>query len=205
MMDDTYRTIEGVAEGLYKEKGSKFISLAYPVVSQEQVKEHLTNLRKQLHDARHQCYSYIIGHDGDQWRLNDDGEPSGTAGRPIHGQILSHNLTNVLVVVVRYFGGTKLGVSGLTNAYKEAANDALSNASIVTRTRTQTYRVSFSYADTNNVMRIINDEQITISNQQFDSESHLILQFRLSREQSIIDRIERISSVTLQRISKPTT
>ena len=121
---DTYKTIDSPAEGIYKEKGSKFLAKAYPVRTEEQVKAIVEQLKEEYYDARHHCYAYILGPKGDKWRANDDGEPSGTAGKPIHGQLLSFNLTNVLVVVIRYFGGTKLGESGLINAYKTATHDA---------------------------------------------------------------------------------
>lgn len=124
-MEDLYKTIAAPAEGLYKEKGSKFISLAYPVQSEGQIKEIVAELKDKFYDARHHCYAWMLGADKKNFRANDDGEPSSTAGRPILGQIQSNDLTNILIVVIRYFGGTKLGVSGLINAYREAAADAL--------------------------------------------------------------------------------
>ena len=131
--EDTYRTIEGTSTGIYREKGSKFIAIARPVCTEDEIKSIVEDLRKEYYDARHHCYAYILGAKGEKWRVNDDGEPSGTAGKPIHGQLLSFNVTNVLVVVVRYFGGTKLGVSGLINAYKSATQDALQNATVITK------------------------------------------------------------------------
>ena len=131
MLDDTYKTIASTSEGIYKEKGSKFLAFAIPVVSEAEIKEHIDKIKKEYYDARHHCYAYILGADKATYRINDDGEPSGTAGRPIHGQLLSKDLTNTLVVVVRYFGGIKLGVSGLITAYKAATKDALDNAVVI--------------------------------------------------------------------------
>lgn len=128
---DSYLSIAAPSEGLYKEKGSKFMAFAYPVEEEEQAKEIIADLKKEYFDARHHCYAYRIGHTGDQWRMNDDGEPSSTAGRPIFGQLLSNELSDILVVVVRYFGGIKLGVPGLIRAYKSATADAIANAEIV--------------------------------------------------------------------------
>ncbi|MDX9797522.1 MAG: YigZ family protein, partial [Bacteroidales bacterium] len=141
MFDDTYLTIEDRAEGVYKEKGSKFISLAFPITTQEEIKEIVKDIKKEYFDAHHHCYAYILGHDKSVFRMNDDGEPSSTAGKPIYGQLLSRDLTNVLVVVVRYFGGTKLGVSGLIQAYKQASIDVLDNAKIIERTIDEVYGV----------------------------------------------------------------
>ena len=191
---DTYLTISSNAEGLYKEKGSKFIALAFHVSTEEEVKEILQNLRKDYHDARHHCYSYIIGFKGETWRANDDGEPSSTAGKPIHGQIVSRNLTNVLVVVIRYFGGTKLGVSGLINAYKTAASDALDHADIIEKTVNDIYKVSFAYTTMNEVMRLIKDEELTIIEQQFDNNCSITLGVRQAKTSTMLDRIEKIDS-----------
>ena len=157
MFDDTYRTITAPAEGLYKEKGSKFLAFAHPVATVEEVKVVLDELRKTYFDARHHCYAYILGPRKDAYRVNDDGEPSGTGGRPIHGQLLSADLTNTLVVVVRYFGGVLLGASGLANAYKTAARDAIAHATIVERTIDIRYRLAFEYALMNDVMRVLKD------------------------------------------------
>lgn len=154
---DTYKTIEQPAEGLYKDKGSKFIALAFPVSGEDEIKDRIAQIRKQYYDARHHCYAWALDQSREAHRMNDDGEPSGTAGKPIFGQILSHDITNVLIVVVRYFGGTKLGVRGLINAYKGAAQDALNNASIVTRVIHDHFKVCFDYPAMNDVMKIIKD------------------------------------------------
>lgn len=194
LFDDTYQTISSKAEGLYKEKGSKFIALAFPVSSEEEVKEILTSLRKEYHDARHHCYSYIIGFKGEHWRANDDGEPSGTAGRPIHGQILSKNLTNTLIVVVRYFGGTKLGVSGLINAYKTAAADALEHANVVVNTIKDIYKITFDYLAMNDIMKLVKEENLNLMEQNFDSSCFITIGIRQSRTESVLGKIEKIDS-----------
>ncbi|GAP44586.1 putative translation regulator [Lentimicrobium saccharophilum] len=180
LFDDTYKTINGPSSGLYKEKGSKFIALARPVDSEAAVKTEIESIRKEFYDARHHCFAYVLGSDKAAWRVNDDGEPSGTAGRPIHGQIQSFDLTNILVVVVRYFGGTKLGVSGLINAYRSATHEALNQARIVEKTVNEIYRLKFNYANMNDVMRIVKEENIHIIDNQFDMECSLTYRVRRS-------------------------
>ncbi len=160
MFDDTYKTIKEQSEGNYKDKGSKFIAIALPVVNENEVKQHLLEIRKKYYDARHHCYAYAIGPTRDAFRINDDGEPSGTAGKPIYGQILSHELTNILIVVIRYFGGVKLGVRGLINAYKAASQDALSNNTIVEKMIKEIYEISFEYPLMNDVMKILKDHNL---------------------------------------------
>ena len=155
--NDTFRSLEAPSEGLYKEKGSKFLAFAYPVASEEEIKRHLERIRKEYYDARHHCYAYRLGLAGDVWRMNDDGEPSSTAGRPIFGQIQSVGLSDILIVVVRYFGGIKLGVPGLINAYRSAAADAISNGRIVEKTATELFSVTFDYAGMDRVMRVLKD------------------------------------------------
>ena len=154
---DEYRSIAAPAEGLYKESGSRFIALAYPVESEQSVKDIVSGLRKEYHDARHHCYAYRLGYDGTVFRSSDDGEPSGTAGRPILGQIDSAGLSDILVVVVRYFGGVKLGVPGLIRAYKSATADALANATVVEKTAGTLYRISFDYLSMNAVQKVLKD------------------------------------------------
>ena len=192
---DTYQTIEAPAEGMYKEKGSKFIAKAYPVKSDEQVKEILEQIKDDFHDARHHCYAYILGPTGNRWRANDDGEPSGTAGKPIHGQLLSFNLTNTLVVVIRYFGGTRLGVSGLINAYKTATHDALSNARIITRTVDAIYTVTFGYAMMNEAMRLVKELNLQIVEQHFDNTCTVKLRVRRSLESEFLSRCSKIEGL----------
>ncbi len=201
MFDDTYRTIAAPAEGLYKEKGSKFLAFAYPVRTNDEVKAYLDALRKQYFDARHHCYAYILGANKDAWRANDDGEPSGTGGRPIHGQLLSADLTDTLIVVVRYFGGILLGASGLANAYKTAARDAIDHAEIVERTIDVRYRLRFEYALMNDVMRIIKDFDLKPENQQFDLDCTLDLSVRQSLSVRLYDAIVNLRAVTIEVLS----
>jgi uncharacterized YigZ family protein len=168
MFEDTYKTIITTTEGLFKDRGSRFISFAIPVETEEEIKKHISELKKKHHDACHHCYAYQLGYDKSAYRANDDGEPSGTAGKPIFGQIQSKDLTNVLVVVVRYFGGTLLGVSGLINAYKTAAKEALDCANILTKTVNDVYEITFDYLVMNDVMKIIKDYKLEILKQDFE-------------------------------------
>lgn len=164
-MTDTYNTIEHPNEPtLFKEKGSKFWGYAYPISSEEEVKPHIESLRKLHHKSRHVCYAYKLGFNNDRYRANDDGEPSNSAGQPILGQINSFELTNILVVVVRYFGGTKLGVGGLIQAYRTGAKEAIEATQIIEKEITTTLRLTFEYKDMNNIMRIINQNNLTPNN-----------------------------------------
>ena len=199
---DTYLTIESKGEGLYKEKGSKFIALAYPVTTEEEIKPILANLRKEYHDARHYCYAYQLGADKKKFRANDDGEPTNSAGQPILGQIKSNNLTNVVVIVIRYFGGKLLGVSGLINAYKTAAADALSNTKIITKTIRDLYELTFAYTIINNVMRLIEEEKLTIVKQTFEADCTIRIGVRLSKSEAIKKRIEKSPEVTIKYIGR---
>lgn len=167
-MAEKYFTIDKSVETIYKEKGSKFLSFLYPVTSVDEVKEYLTQLKKKYYDATHHCYAYIIGYDKETFRMNDDGEPSSTAGKPIYGQLQSNDLTNVLLVVVRYFGGTKLGVSGLIKAYKESSAECIALAQIVERQVKNKYNIYFAYEDMNVVMNILKQNNAEQKNQIFD-------------------------------------
>ncbi len=200
MFDDTYRTLAAPAEGLYKEKGSKFLAFAYPVCTTDEVKAHLDELRKQYFDARHHCYAYILGPNKDAYRANDDGEPSGTGGRPIHGQLLSADLTDTLIVVVRYFGGILLGASGLANAYKTAARDAIDHAQIVERTIDVRYRLNFEYALMNDVMRILKDFELKPENQHFDLDCSLEVSVRQSMSVRLYDAVANLRAVRIEAI-----
>ncbi len=200
MFDDTYRTLAAPAEGLYKEKGSKFLAFAYPVRTTDEVKAHLDELRKQYFDARHHCYAYILGPNKDAYRANDDGEPSGTGGRPIHGQLLSADLTDTLIVVVRYFGGILLGASGLANAYKTAARDAIDHAQIVERTIDVRYRLNFEYALMNDVMRILKDFELKPENQHFDLDCSLEVSVRQSMSVRLYDAVANLRAVRIEAI-----
>lgn len=199
---DTYLTIKGKGEGLYKEKGSKFIALAYPVITEDEIKIILANLRKEYHDARHYCYAYQLGADKKKFRANDDGEPVNSAGQPILGQIKSNNLTNVVVIVIRYFGGKLLGVSGLINAYRTAAADALSDTKIITKTIRDLYELTFAYTIINDVMRLIEEEKLTIVKQTFEADCTIRIGVRLSKSEAIKKRIEKSPEVTIQYIGR---
>ena len=200
MFEDTYRTIAAPSEGLYKEKGSKFLAFAYPVRTQEEIKERLEALRKQYFDARHHCYAYILGPRKDAYRANDDGEPSGTGGRPIHGQLLSFDLTDTLVVVVRYFGGILLGASGLANAYKAAARDALEQATILEKTIDISYRVHFEYPLMNDVMRLLKEYGLTPRNQRFELDCDLDFSVRQSQSNAVYDAFLKLRGVSITTI-----
>lgn len=178
---DTYKSIAAPSKGLYKDLGSKFLAFAYPVETEEEVKTIVSGLKKEYFDARHHCYAYRLGRDGGQWRANDDGEPSSTAGRPILGQLLSNELSDILVVVVRYFGGTKLGVPGLIKAYKSATQDAIANGQIIEKISTELLTVEFDYLQMNDVMKVFKDLNITPLQQQFDLSCKISARVRLGQ------------------------
>ncbi|MDH3381797.1 MAG: YigZ family protein [Flavobacteriaceae bacterium] len=178
---DFYKTISNPSEGLiYKEKGSKFLGFAFPISDEEDVKLHLTTLKKQHHSARHWCYAWQISVENPQYRVNDDGEPHNSAGQPIYGQIQSFNLTNILVVVVRYFGGTKLGVGGLISAYKTAAQYAIEASEIVDKLIEINFKIIIDYQNLNKIMRFIKEHQLNIIGQNMDIDCELILSIRKS-------------------------
>ena len=197
-MEDKYLTINAPSEGLYKEKGSKFIAFAVPVSNVEQIKTILEEKRKEHHDARHVCYAYILGVDKADYRSNDDGEPSGTAGRPILVSLLSAGVTNVLIAVVRYFGGTKLGTSGLINAYKVASADALENAEIIEKTVDEEIHISFDYLVMNDVMKIIKDVAPQVMSQQFDNNCNMVLSIRKGDAPNLIERLKKVESLIIE-------
>jgi len=198
---DSFKTIKSRSSGSFKDKGSRFIAEAWPVMDQDQINSILEETRKTYHDAKHHCYAYLLGREGHAWRANDDGEPSGTAGRPILGQIRSSGITNVLIVVTRYFGGTLLGVSGLINAYKKAAASALEKAEIIDHVIHEFYEIRYPYAAMNNVMKIIREEDIKQSEHSFDLECRIIISFRASARERIINRISRIEGLTYRLLS----
>jgi uncharacterized YigZ family protein len=177
--NDTYLTLEQPCEGIYREKGSKFLAYVFPVRNEEQIKEHLETLRKKYYDATHHCYAYRLGRNGETWKANDDGEPNHTAGTPILNQLKSQTLTQVLAVVVRYYGGTKLGVSGLIHAYKTATAEALQEARIVEKIVKQPFILRFEYLQTNEVMRLVKDYQVDIIAQEFDNACKMEIAVRL--------------------------
>ena len=195
METDSYKTIETLSQGLYKDKGSKFLSFAYPVSEQESVKPIIDDLKKKYHDARHHCYAYTIGYQRNKWRINDDGEPSGTAGKPILGQINSAGLTNILIVVVRYFGGTLLGTSGLINAYKCAAADAINSATITELFVKDYYLIKFPYESLSSVMKILKEENTGFTNQSFDVSCSIEIDFKISDGLRILEKLSRISGM----------
>ncbi|MBQ7856932.1 MAG: YigZ family protein [Alistipes sp.] len=183
-----------------RERSSKFLAYAYPVTSEEQIREHLDALRKEYYDATHHCYAWRLGPYGEQFRANDDGEPSGTAGKPILGQLLSHSLTDCLIVVVRYFGGTKLGVSGLIQAYKEAAADVIAESEIIEKTVAVRLRIDFSYMAMNDVMRIIKEEMPRIEEQLFDNLCTIRLAVRKSKADTLTGKLGKVQGVTMEII-----
>jgi uncharacterized YigZ family protein len=201
LFEDTYQTLSSSSQGIYKEKGSKFIARAFPVNTEEEVKTHLLALRKEYHDARHHCYAYCIGFDRSTWRVNDDGEPSGTAGKPIFGQIQSKNLTNVLIVVIRYFGGIKLGIPGLINAYRTAAREAIEKTPIVTRIVQEKYEICFGYPVMNDVMKILKEEKAEIISEEFENICKIRFSIRRTYGTKITSRLQKIPGLTAAFLS----
>lgn len=197
---DSYSSISVRSEGLYKELGSRFMAFAYPVESESEVKSIVDSLKKEYHDARHHCFAYRIGLDGARFRANDDGEPSGSAGRPILGQIDSAGLSDILVVVVRYFGGIKLGVPGLIRAYKAAAADALENARVVEKVAGRDWRVTFPYLSMNTVMKLIKDMSLPQRDQDFGEHCSISVRVRLAQEVVFRERVAKIDGARLENI-----
>ena len=186
---DQYKSIAAPSEGLFKDNGSRFLALAYPVETLEQVKDIVAGLKKKYHDARHHCFAYRLGYQGDVWRASDDGEPSGSAGRPILGQIDSLGLSDVLVVVVRWFGGIKLGIPGLIRAYKSSSADALSQATLIEKTAARRFRLHFDYLSMNAVMKVLKDMDLPQSAQEFGETCSLEVRVRLSAVDDFRDRL----------------
>lgn len=193
-MSDIYKSISARSQGLYKELGSRFISLAWPVESEDEVRSIVSALRKEYHDARHHCYAYRLGLGGTVWRASDDGEPSGSAGRPILGQIDSAGLSDVLVVVVRYFGGIKLGVPGLIRAYKESTSDALANAQVVEKVAGSWYRVGFGYDSMPAVMKLIKELELPQRGREWGTDCTVELRVRRDLENVFLERIPQITN-----------
>ena len=195
MFEDSYKVVTTPGEGLYKEKGSKFFAEAFPVHSEAEVKAKVAEIKKKYFDAKHHCYAFLIGPDKSCYRSSDDGEPSGTAGKPILNQILSKDLTNVCVVVTRYFGGQLLGVPGLINAYKTSAREALDNCGVMEKTVDEVYSVSFGYPLLNEVMRILKEENLEQRNTKFELDCYLEIAVRKSISNKIVDKLDRIYGV----------
>ena len=197
MISDTYKTLKKPSHGIFKARGSKFLAFAFPVHSINDIKPLLEEYRKKYHDARHHCYAYIIGADKSIWRANDDGEPSGTAGKPIMGQINSFGLTNVLVIVIRYFGGTLLGTSGLINAYKSASYESFINAEIIECSVNVYYKIEFPYSSINRIMKIIKDENINHSDQVFEVNCSMKINFRISAKDRILNKLNEVENIRI--------
>jgi uncharacterized YigZ family protein len=195
---DTYRTIKAASEGAYSEKRSKFLAFAMPVRSVEEVKQIVAEYQKKYYDARHVCYAYMLGAERNEFRANDNGEPSGTAGKPILGQINSNELTDILIVVVRYFGGVKLGTSGLIVAYRLAAAEAIAAAEIVEKTVDEDVTFYFEYPFMNDVMRIVKEEEPQIVVQDFDNDCTMTLRIRKDSMPRLKARLEKVSSLCFE-------
>jgi len=200
LFEDTYKTIEEPSEGIFRDKGSKFIAYAYPFKDENKVKDIITDLKSQHPKARHHCWAYRLTPDRTVFRVNDDGEPSGTAGRPILNVLLSMDLTNVLVVVVRYFGGTLLGVPGLINAYKTATQEALSVVEVVEKTVNDVYEVNFDYLQMNDIMRIVKETEIIVLSQDFDTKCKITFEIRKLLVNEVIGRMEKIEGVEINYV-----
>ena len=196
IQSDEYRTLTEHSNGSFKDKGSKFFAFAFPVSSEDEIKTILADLRKKYHDARHHCYAYRLGHEKLKYRANDDGEPSSSAGKPILGQLLSYDLTDVLIVVIRYFGGTLLGVPGLINAYRSAARDAIEDGKIVVLTVKDKIQIVFDYLAMNSVMKIIKEENAKIINQSYDMECTIDIEVRRKLTSRIIKKLNKIDKLS---------
>lgn len=204
-MKDRFKTIKKqVTDVLFKDRNSKFFGFAYPIHSEEDVKRHLNELKKTHYSARHWCYAFQLGNEisGIYYRYNDDGEPSNSAGAPIYGQLQSFELTDILVVVVRYFGGTKLGVSGLINAYKTTAEMALKQADIIEKTVSQYFAINYPYSLTNEVMKIVANDDIEIISQKFETACEMVIGIRYSQVEKIYSDISKIYGLTIKSLEK---
>jgi uncharacterized YigZ family protein len=197
LFEDTFKTIRTPTEGIFKDRGSKFLSYAYPIVHENEVKPLVENLKKEHFKAVHHCYAYRLGLDRSNFRVNDDGEPSGTAGKPILNTLLSQEITNILVVVIRYFGGTLLGVPGLINAYKSATIEALAVADIIEKTVNDVYNVSFEFVQMNDVMKVVKEFNLKIRNQTYDNQCTMELEFRKTLSNQVIGKLEKIDGIVV--------
>lgn len=197
IIDDTYKTIFDSAQAIYTEKRSKFIAIAFPVTTREEIKEIIDVYQKKYYDARHLCYAYMLGHERKDFRANDNGEPSGTAGKPILGQINSNELTNILIIVVRYFGGIKLGTSGLIVAYKEAAAEAIAQCEIIEKTVNDDIKVMFEYPFMNDIMKVVKDLSPQIISQSYDTDCNIELRIRRSVMPALRARLEKVETARI--------
>ena len=198
LFEDQYKTIDIPSEGIFRDKGSRFIAYAYPFTDEKDLKDILENVKKEHPKARHHCYAYRLGLDKSVFRINDDNEPSGSAGRPILNTLLSNDITNILVIVVRYFGGTLLGIPGLINAYKTASQIAIDNASIVEKYQKDIYQIDFDYLQMNAVMRLIKDANLDIFNQNFDNICKFEIKIRTSLTNRVITDLSKIPGLRLK-------
>lgn len=203
LLTDSYLSIASLSEGAYKDNGSRFLSFIYPCTSAEQADLFLSSIRKKYYDATHHCYAYRIGREGNMFRINDDGEPSSTAGRPIYGQILSNNLSDVLLVVVRYFGGVKLGVPGLIKAYKTAAADAIAHAKIITKISTERFKITFDYPSADKVMKELKKLGIEAQNKKFEQECSVEANVRLTDIERLEGTFKRNEKISVIKIEPP--
>lgn len=197
LFDDTYLTIKAAAEGVFRDRGSKFLAYAYPIASDAEIKDLVTRLKAEHPKANHHCWAMRLGTDRSVFRINDDGEPSGTAGRPILNVLLCRDVTNVLVVVVRYFGGTLLGVPGLINAYKQATLDALDNADMIEKTVQDVYTLQFAHEQMNDVMRLVKENNLIVLRQQFDTLCNLQFGIRKTKVNEVLSKLERIQDLKI--------
>jgi uncharacterized YigZ family protein len=197
LFDDTYRTIENPCEGIFRDRGSKFLAYTFPITSETEIKEIVGSLKTEHPKANHHCWAMRLGTDRSVFKINDDGEPSGTAGRPILNILLSRDLTNILVVVVRYFGGTLLGVPGLINAYKQATEDALNHAVVIEKTVNDIYNIAFDYLQMNAVMRIVKEDDLIVISQQFDNNCTMQLSIRKMQVNQILSKLNKTEGVTV--------
>ncbi len=197
LFDDTYKTIKNTAEGTFRDKGSKFIAYAYPFLDENDLKDLIVKIRSEHPKARHWCFAYRLTPDRSIFRINDDGEPSGSAGRPILNTLLSNDLTNILVVVVRYFGGTLLGIPGLINAYKNATQEAIDNAEVIEKTEQDVYKIDYDYLQMNDVMRIIKEDDLVIIQQDFDNRCSITLSIRKLDVNQVIGKLENIDNTKI--------
>lgn len=198
LFEDQYKTINAPSEGTFRDKGSKFIAYSYPFTDENTLKDILSNVKSSHPKARHHCYAYRLGMDRSVFRINDDNEPAGSAGRPILNTLLSNDLTNILVIVVRYFGGTLLGIPGLINAYKSATQESINNATIIEKHQKDIYRIDFDYLQMNNVMRIIKEEDLDILNQTFDNNCKMEIAIRTSLVNRVTTNLSTLPNLKLK-------
>jgi uncharacterized YigZ family protein len=201
LFEDTYQTIEKKSEAFFKDKGSKFIGIAIPVYSEQEAKDNLNEIKKKYHDATHHCYAYRLGYNKSAYRINDDGEPSGSAAKPIFNQILSKDLTNIIIVVVRYYGGTNLGIPGLINAYKTSAKDAIENGNIITKIVREVYELRFGYELMNTIMKFIKDEKLEQTSHDYKDDCKILISIRKSYATSVTNKLRQIDGIELKFLS----